>query len=147
MTSQDVVFDFYTIDLAFEFANCGDRSNNAYLDRQTGKSLFFSPYADFEEEPEDLDSDRYVAVPNIRDFGFGSQLAFEFAKEVEPKLLEDVRDAFRGRGGFSRFKDLLHRNNLLESWYQYEAEHERNFILQWCADNNIRYTMNEPTDE
>lgn len=144
MTDPNVVFEFDTIELAFEYANFGDRSNDAYLDRHTGNALYFSTYGDSDEEPDDFDdTTRYVAIPDTRDFGLGSQLAIEFASELAPSLLEDVREAFGGRGGFRRFKDLLDRNNLLESWHEYEAEHERTAIVQWCVDNDIRYTMDE----
>ncbi|TWU40196.1 hypothetical protein Q31b_35410 [Novipirellula aureliae] len=144
MTRPNVVFAFDTIEMAFEYANFDDRSNDAYLDRHTGNSLYFSMLGDSDDEPDDFDDTaRYVAIPDTRDFGLGSQLAIQFASETAPSLLDDVRDAFRGRGGFRRFKDLLDRNDLLESWHQYEAEHERTAILQWCADNDIRYTRDD----
>ena len=148
MTPPNVVFDFDTIDIAFEFANADDRSNEAYLDRHTGQSLFFSSSGDSDEEPDDFDdTTRYVAIPDTRDFGMSSQLAIRFATEVVPSLLEDVRDAFRRRGGFRRLRELVEQNDLLYSWYAYEAEHERAIIIQWCADNDIHFTMNRSSAE
>lgn len=148
MTRPNVVFAFDTIEMAFECANFDDRSNDAYLDRHTGKSLYFTMHGDSDEEPDDLDdTTRYVPIPDTRDWGLGSNLAFQFASDTAPALLDDVRDAFAGRGGFRRFKDLLDRKGLLESWYEYEAQHERNAILQWCADNDIRYTLDKQTGE
>ncbi|TWU41687.1 hypothetical protein Poly51_63820 [Rubripirellula tenax] len=145
MTTPNVVFAFDTIEMAFDYANFDDRSNDAYLDRHTGSSLYFSMLGDSDDEPDDFDdTTRYVAIPDTRDFGLGSQLAVQFASEIAPALLDDVRDAFGGRGAFRRFKDLLDRNGLLESWYEYQAGHERKAILQWCANNDIRYTMDTP---
>jgi hypothetical protein len=148
MPKPNALFNFNTIELAFEYANFGDHSNEAYLDRHTGNSLYFSMHGDSDEEPDDIDdTTRYVAIPDRRDFGLGSQLAIQFATENAPSLLDDVYDAFRGRGGFRRFKDLLDRNNLLDAWHEYEAEQERTAIIKWCLDNDIRYTMDDPTGE
>ena len=141
MTRSNVVFAFDTIEMAFDYANFDDHSNEAYLDRHTGNVLYFSTFGDSDDEPEDFDDEsRYVVVPDTRDFGLGSKLAFDFIAEVSPALLDDVHNAFDGRGGFRRFKDLLDRHDLLEAWYSYEAQCERSAILKWCDDNDIRYT-------
>lgn len=144
MNKPNVVFAYNTIELAFQWADFADRSNSAYLDRHTGNSLYFSMDGDSDPEPDDFDdTTRYVAIPDKRDFGLGKKLAIQFACEAAPSLLDDVHAAFRGRGGFRRFKELLNLNDLLDSWYKYEAEHERAAILQWCADNDIRYTTDK----
>ena len=141
MTRPNVVFDFAIIEMAFDFANFDDRSNDAYLDRHTGESLYFSSIGDSDEEPEDFDdTTRYLAIPDTRDFGLGSQLAVDFVSNSAPHLLDDVRDFFRRRGGFKRFKNLLEHNGLLDDWHQYEADRERVAILRWCDENDIRYT-------
>lgn len=142
MKTPNVVFDFQTIEVAFEYANSHDRSNQAYLDRHTGESLFFSMYGDSDEEPDDMDdTDRYVAIPDTRDYGLGSQLAVNFASEVAPDLRDEVARAFHRRGGFRRFKALLIRHGLLNAWYEYRSQRERSVILHWCAKNDIRYRM------
>ena len=146
MERPNAVFTFDTIEMAFEYANFDDRSNDAYLDRHTGSSLYFSMLGDSDEEPDDFDdTSRYIAIPDTRDFGLGSQLAVQFASDRAPTLVDDVQSVFGGRGGFRRFKDLLDRNGLLESWYEYQAEHERAAIITWCADNDIRYTLESPS--
>lgn len=148
MTEPSFVFDFSTIEMAFEYANFGESENSAYLDRNTGRSLYFSAFGDSDPTPEDFDDEtRYIAIPDRRDLGLGSQLAFEFAKDVAPQLLDAVHESFRGRGGFRRFKNLLDRDDLLESWHKYGADQERAAIMEWCADNNIHYTTNEPKTE
>ncbi|MEM8671529.1 MAG: UPF0158 family protein [Planctomycetota bacterium] len=141
MTKPKAVFAFDTIEMAFDYANFDDRSNDAYLDRQTGNALYFSMLGDSDEEPDDFeDSSRYIAIPDTRDFGLGSQLALEFASELAPALLDDVRNAFSGSGAFRRFKVLLERRDLLDCWHKYEADYERSAILQWCDRNEIHCT-------
>ncbi len=148
MTKPNVVFEFHIIEAAFDWANLDDHSNEAYLDRQTGNSIFISSYGDSDEVPEDLDdTTRYVSIPDTRDFGLGSQLTIEFTSQVAPSLVDEVRDAFRRKGGFRRFKELLDRNGLLERWYEYEAAALQECIEEWCVENDIRYTRNYPTAE
>jgi len=147
MNRTDVIFNFNTIEMAFEYANFGDGSNDAYLDRHTGEALYFSMLGDSDEEPDDFDdASRYVALPDSRDLGLGSRVAVDFASDVAPHLIDDVRDVFTRRGAFRRFKDMLDKHGLLESWYTYEAERERAALLLWCDENGIRYTINEPRD-
>ncbi|MCR9207638.1 MAG: UPF0158 family protein [bacterium] len=145
MTRTNIVFDFDTIENAFDYANFDDRSNDAYLDRQTGASLYFSTFGDSDDTPDDFDdTTRYVAIPDTRDFGLGSDLAIKFTSEHAPQLIDDAKACFGGRGGFRRFKDLLDRNRLLDHWHEYQSEHERLAILQWCVDNDIRHSLQEP---
>lgn len=148
MTKPSVTFNFDTIELAFEYANFDDRSNEAYLDRHTGDPVYFSMVGDSDDVPDDFDdATRYVARPDTRELGLGSQLAIQFASETAPALLDEVRKVFKRRGRFRRFKDVLDRNDLLASWYEYQAEKQRTIILQWCADNDICYTMDIPGHE
>lgn len=148
MTQIDTIFDFDLIGEAFAFANFDNRSLiNAYLDRQTGTVLYFSPWGegDFDEEPDDLeDTSRYIAIPDTRQFGLGSELAITFAEEQAPHLADEVSQIFRRRGGFQRFKALLLEMGLLDKWYQYQNEQEFAVILRWCRQNDIRHTPPEP---
>lgn len=66
---------------------------------------------------------------------------------MRPALRGEIRDAMKGRGGFRRLKDILNQNGLLDRWYEYEAQYERNLIIEWCAENDIRYTIELPADE
>ncbi len=142
MTREDAVFDFDTIELAFEYANFDDHSNEAFLDRHTGTSLYFSMLGDSDAQPDDFDdATRYIAIPDTRDFGLGSQLTIDFVSEFAPSLIDAVQHAFDRRGGFRRFKDLIERQDLLDQWYKHEADHEHAAILQWCDENKIRYTL------
>lgn len=77
---------------------------------------------------------------------FGSQLAIEFATDVAPHLLDEVRNIFSQRGAFRRFKDMLGKHHLLDSWHKYETDREREAILRWCDENDVRYTIEEDRD-
>jgi hypothetical protein len=55
-----------------------------------------------------------------------------------PLKSDEVRDFFRKRGAYSRFKDLLDRCGMLERWYQYEAEAVEEALREWAEDNDIQ---------
>ena len=142
MNQPQAVFDFDAIELAFGYANFDGRANEAYLDRRTGEVLYFSTFGDSDEEPDDIDdTSRYVALPHAHDMGLGSRLAVEFASDTAPHLVDDVRNAFGGRGGFRRFKNLLDKHGLLDAWHAYEAERERTALIRWCDENDVHYTI------
>lgn len=56
---------------------------------------------------------------------------------------EDIRDrafiAIKGRGAFSRFKDLMHHCDLIDDWYKYRNEKIKQQAMEWCTFNEIEY--------
>ncbi|HET7611407.1 MAG TPA: UPF0158 family protein [Rhodanobacteraceae bacterium] len=126
---------------AMEFVSSGqDFGNAAWVRRDAGEVLWHADDGnDWEPLPEDIDEeDRYVAVPDKRDFGLGKPLALEFARTHLPECLEQVYGIFSHRGAYARFKDLLDRHDSLEAWYQWEQEKTRQALREWCADNGIK---------
>ncbi len=147
MNRTDTVFSFGTIEMAFDYANLDDGSNDAFLDCRTGEALYFSTFGDSDEVPDDFDDTaRYVALPDSRELCLGAELAVEFASEVAPHLLDDVRDTFSRRGAYRRFKKILDQHGLLDSWHTYEATREREALLRWCDENGIRYKLEAVQD-
>jgi hypothetical protein len=73
---------------AFEFVSAGDGIDivEAYISLDTGKIYWVSDAVPEEEEiPEDLQtSDRYIEVPERRQFDLGSRLVFRFATSLHP---------------------------------------------------------------
>ena len=116
--------------------------NEAYICRKTGKIYWISgdPGAiDEEEVPEDIhDSDKYVPVPDKRDLDIGNRLAFDFASQHVPQRYGEVRDMFRRRGAYRRFKDFLERQALLEEWYRYSDEQEAKVLAEWCEAEGFK---------
>ncbi len=105
---------------AFEFANAGGLSEySAYICLDTGKIYGITGQEDLDEDiPEDIeDSDRYLALPDKRSLDLGSHLAFAFAEQEMADDYDTVRQIFRRRGAYGRFKDLLDRRRMLEKWY------------------------------
>ena len=115
--------------------------NEAYICRQTGRIYWIggdSGMIDEEAVPEDVhDNDKYLPVPDKRDLDLGKQLAFDFASEYLAQYYDDVRDMFRRKGAYRRFKALLEQKELIEKWYRYSDEHEAKALAKWCATKGV----------
>jgi hypothetical protein len=133
---------FDEIQLAFEFASFGEPGESeAYLCRHTSKVYLRSDsLGDIDEEqiPEDIDDeDKYIQIPHKKQLDLGKPLVFEFAGELLPNDFDEVRDIFRRRGAYGRFKNLLVRRGALERWYDFAAKAEESALRDWCEANSI----------
>jgi hypothetical protein len=130
---------FSDLQLAFEFvSNGGMGENEAYLDRQSGKIYWHSAFGDNDEElPDDIDDEKYISIPDKREFDLGKPLVLDFAREFLPDDYDDVRHIFSGRGAYRRCKDLLVRRGALKPWYDFSNKAEEAALREWCAENGI----------
>ena len=136
---------------------------NFYLDKDTGEvhdvsdddwaryddgeegDPDFEGLADWEKEHmeeiwpvlEGLGSDRYVELPGQFDFD-GYRVMENFIDELpEGRMKDDLWRAIEGRGAFRRFKDEVHRHGVHEKWYAFRDAAPREFMIEWCKDENI----------
>jgi hypothetical protein len=86
---------------AFEFVSFegGIGEHQAVLGRETGKIYLRSDFADMDELndeiPDDLDDEeKYIAIPNKRQLDLGKPLVMDFARELLPNDLDEVRYIF-----------------------------------------------------
>src|SRR5438874_1421583 len=112
---------FSDLQLAFEFVSSGEMGENeAYLDRQSGKIYWRSEFGEIDEElPDDIDNEKYIAIPDRRELDLGKPLVLEFAREFLPDDYDEVRHIFNRRGAYRRYKDLLVRRGALERWHDF----------------------------
>lgn len=115
--------------------------NSATLDRSTGKIYYQSDYADFDEtdelSEEDYDPEIHIKIPHKNDLNLGKNLVFAFVEQVIPYAHEKVHHIFKKRGAYSRYKDWLDSQGLLQQWYDFENEKEQAALLKWCEENEI----------
>ena len=125
--------------LALQFvSSAAPTEHEAYLCKDTGEIHYHSEYGDNEEDlPDDIDSERYIAIPHKMELNLGKHLVLEFATEFLPDEQIKVRQIFSRPGAYARFKDLLERAGMLQQWYDYEAKAEREALLTWCGENGI----------
>ena len=79
---------FSDLQLAFEFVSSdGMGENEAYLDRQSGKIYWRSEFGEIDEElPDDIDNEKYIAIPDRRELDLGKPLVLDFAREFYPSI-------------------------------------------------------------
>ena len=78
-----------------------------------------------------------IEIPHKNDLDLGQSLVFDFVGANLPDDYHGVRDIFRRRGAYARFKELLAEKDLLEAWYQFEHEREQEALRSWCEENEI----------
>jgi hypothetical protein len=129
------------LELAFEFvSSSAHEENRAYLCKQTSKIYWRSDLLGDEEEglPDDVeDSDQYIEIPHKKELGLGKPLVLDFARQFLPDDFEKVRQIFRQRGAYSRFKDLLEYRKAVDLWHEFEAKREEEALRAWCEENSI----------
>ncbi len=123
----------------FELVNFGSPFEyEGYICKTSGKTYFYSEFGDNEEElPDDINDEKYLAIPYKKELDLGSNLAFDFVREYLPSEYENVRSIFRRKGAYSRFKSLLENSEKIEEWYKFEAKHTEQALREWCAEQNI----------
>jgi hypothetical protein len=52
-------------------------------------------------------------------------------------ISEDMYNAIKGRGAFSRFEERLNRYGIADQWYEYREEAIRRIAIDWCESNHI----------
>ena len=125
---------------AYEWVSAGEAAAfdcEAYVSRATGKLHWCGEGID-EEPPDDIeDGSLYLAVPHKTEFDLGRSLALRFVEERLPREREAVRECFRRRGAYSRFKALLAHACQLDAWHQYEQAATETALREWCAENGF----------
>jgi len=131
---------WHELESAFEFVDLGGAgANQAFLCKVTGRIYWQSDLDDeLEELPDDIeDGAKYIAIPDKRTLGLGSQLVFEFVRQFLPDDYGKVRDIFSRRGAYARFKDLLEYRRMIDQWHEFENKAAEKALREWCASHSI----------
>ena len=133
---------------AFEWVSAGDSGAfdcAAYVSKATGEVHLSGEGVD-DVLPEDVeDGTRYVAVPNKGELDLGRSLALRFTEDRLPDEYETVRQFFRKRGAYSRFKSLLERVDQLDTWHAYEQNAIEEALVDWGEQHG--FTIARTADE
>ena len=133
-------FSFSDIEDAFLYVGSAMYGmNSAVLCKDTGKILYSSDMAGIDEieDEEDLNWNQCTGIPHKNDLDLGRDLVFEFISEQLPNDYDRVRQMFRKRGAYSRYKALLEQRGLLDEWYAFENNREQHALRKWCKENGI----------
>jgi ribonuclease BN (tRNA processing enzyme) len=134
-----MIFKLDDIEEAYIFASMGsDFVSYAMLCRDTGKIYYVSEAADMDEAPEEgFDEDACIEIPDKRELNLGKYLVFEFVEQTVPEVYDRVRQIFRNRGAYARYKDLLDNMGLLQRWHDFENQRQKEALRDWCLRNDI----------
>ena len=78
-----------------------------------------------------------IQVPRRNDLDLGRNLVFEFVEKYLPGDFDRIRDIFRRKGAYGRYKNLLEERGFLKKWYDYESARQTETLRKWCEDNEI----------
>lgn len=140
-----MTINFKEIEDAFFFVSSApEYEHQAFLDRETGKIYWHSEMLDdFEELPEDIDDERYIAIPHKKELGLGKRLVLDFTHKYLLDEEEEIEAIFRRKGAYARFKVLLEKKDALQKWYDFEARAEEEALRLWCKENGIELLAEE----
>lgn len=135
-----MAIDFKDVEDAFFFvSSVPEYEHQAFLDRETGKIYWQSEMLDeFDELPEDIDDDRYIAIPDKKELGLGKRLVLDFAVTHLPDEEGEIAAIFRRKGAYAGFKTLLDKKDALQKWYDFEAQAVEKALRLWCNENGIK---------
>ena len=127
------------IEFAFGFVNSAPMTANvAVICKETGEILYKSDYGDEDEIPEEVyDREDCIEIPHKNDLDLGRNLVFEFVEQYLPSDFERVRQIFRRRGAYARYKDLIVDRGFLKKWYDFEITRQTKTLREWCEKNEI----------
>mgnify|MGYP006295809395 CR=1 FL=1 len=127
------------LDLTFDWVHfASSHGNAAWINRKTGATFLYSEYGDNEDpEPDDLQSDDWIAIPDKNQLDLGTRLVFRFAESLTDSQQEHIAAIFRSRGAYRRFKDYLREIDQIDNWHQYENRAEQEARLAWALANQI----------
>ncbi|MBI3298584.1 MAG: hypothetical protein HYZ75_10500 [Elusimicrobia bacterium] len=119
-----------------EFVAAGQLiEHTGYICKKTGEVHCYSE--DCDEKPADFDPNEHIALPDKRSLDLGKELVFRFTREFLSESQSDIRNFFRKRGAFAKFKVLLEQKQMLQHWYDYEHRATEEAVRGWCEANEI----------
>ena len=135
---KEMNHEYSKIEEAYEFVSAGELfSHNALVDIRTGEVLFQSDSEELDEFPENIDRDRYIAIPTRAELHLGKPVVISFVETYMPNDIVEVHRIFVHKGAYSNFKNLLDLNNMLDQWYEYERTETERALREWCQGMGI----------
>ena len=132
---------FSDIEMGFEFVSFGaETTHTAILCKDTGEIYYSSDDGEMDEVPDGVyENDDCIEIPHKNDLDLGRNLVFEFMDQYLPDDFERVRQIFRSRGAYARYKDLLDHRGKLKEWYDFENVRQTETLREWCRKNRIKF--------
>lgn len=141
--SSEPTLTFAELEDAHRWAD-GGMDSAAWICRKTGKVYLRdeSGATDLDAPlPENIDDEAcYAQVPDARDLDLGIALVFDFTAQCMPGAYDEVRQMFRKRGAYGRFRSLVERNGSLQAWYEFQEQATAKALRDWATENGFEVT-------
>ena len=88
----------------------------------------------------DENFENYIELPTKHDIN-EYEIMEDFCQIVSDQQKQDtLLRAIKGKGAFRRFKDIVIEFQIEDQWYSYRDKRLKQIAIEWCQDNNVRYT-------
>jgi flavodoxin len=123
-----------------------DAETHLFYNTETGEFDYYGEYMEGEyDTSEKFEDAAWIKAPSQWDIR-GYDIMVAFAEAVsDPRKRERLCVSLEGKGAFRRFKDSLHRVDLVEEWYAFKHKAYVELAREWCEENGIAYL--EPSSE
>jgi len=66
----------------------------------------------------------------------------KFCLSIRNKEISDIMySLIKGSGAFRRFKDNIRKYDMEDDWYKYRDAAIKEIAIEWCKDNNVKFTQ------
>ena len=86
---------------------------------------------------DDDSEDRFIFIEDVKYFNPGWECMSRFISTVDNEVIRDKLDgAIHRKGAFRNFRKVLTFHGLLERWYAFENEFQKERAIAWCKVYN-----------
>lgn len=115
-----------------------DKRENTYIFLDS-MSMSSEEYEKMSDEIEFDEQERYYYLPSKYNF-HDSEIVEEYINIVnDVKIQNELEYVFYGKGKFGRFKDVLRRYDMLDSYYKFREDYLKELAIDWCEENKLEY--------
>ncbi|MDH4239412.1 MAG: UPF0158 family protein [Phycisphaerae bacterium] len=151
------------LDNIIEGLECQSDESHSYLDKRTGKVILISdeelraaendePIEDFPDWQQDqikiaeeilTETGDYIGLPSKFDIHEYSIMERFCLSIDDPEISDTLYSLIKGSGAFQRFKNAIHKFEIVEDWYKYRDNTLKEIAIEWCEDNGIEFEEKE----
>ncbi|NME81633.1 UPF0158 family protein [Clostridium sp. SM-530-WT-3G] len=89
---------------------------------------------DLENNPDD-----YIKLPGEEDIN-ELKILVNFCNSFSDILIDDILNKnIDDTKKIQKIKKIIEEKNMLNDWYEYREQSERQIAIDWCKDNNIEF--------
>lgn len=150
---------FVKLDDIIEGMECQSDESHSYLDKRTGTVVSISdeeiqaaednePIEDFPEWQQDLikiakdilaETVDYIGLPSKFDIHEYSIMERFCLSIDDPEISDTLYSLIKGSGAFQRFKNAIHKFDIVEDWHNYRDNRLKEIAIEWCKENGIEF--------